>query len=234
MKFNIISINDERKAYKDQIRKHAGMEEVRIPSVNAHKVDLPSELKLRGLENRPWSPKIGELGVWLSNFDCWQWAADNEELVVFEDDAIIDNSFSGQLTVLQEDLPDDWDYVALWVPENQEVDYTYNVTFDEKGDPVHQGPALPYKDSLFRYTRRVAHVYQGYGMVSLMYSPRGAAKLIDLVRSTGIYTPVDCFVYQQAHMGNLKGFAPSPLYANVVKYDWSAASHVQQTERAVV
>lgn len=234
MKYNIISINDSRKAYTDVIRKCAGFDEVDIPAVNAHEVNLHEELERRGVAHHGdlWgNPKIGELGVWLSNFDCWQWAADNNEtLIVFEDDAIIDDTFQEQIKVFSSYLPDDWDFAALWVPENQLIDYNYDVTYNEWGDAVHHGMRL-YSDSLFTHTRYTAHVYQGYGMVSLMYSPRGAQKLVDLVRETGIYTPVDCYVYQRAHKGDLNGFAPTPLFANIVKYDWKAVSHVQLTER---
>ena len=231
MKYNIISINDERWKYKNKIRAYAEIPEVRIQSFNAHEMDLRSGLRLRNIEINNWGPKIGELGVWLSNFDCWDTVGMMDEpLVVFEDDAIIDPHFFFKASGILEDLPDDWDFCALWVPENQRQDFTYEVTYDHQGDPIITGHR-DYEDSLFWHTKRVARVYQGYGMVSLMYSPSGGKKLVDLAREYGIYTPVDCFVYQQAHMGNLNGFAPTPMYANIVSYDWSAQSHVQQTEK---
>jgi GR25 family glycosyltransferase involved in LPS biosynthesis len=232
VKYNIITLNDERKIYKDYIRANADIGEVVIPAVDGRAVDIRSELESRGLFTTGWVPRQGEAGVWLSNFDCWEYASKMDEpLIVFEDDAIVEPDFKEKLDALMGELTVPWDYVSLWVPENQRIDYVYNIYFDEKGDPQRIGENLPYDASLFKNTRRTAKVYQGYGMVSLMYSPEGAAKLVELARRYGMYTPVDCFIYQQAHMGNLRGFAPTPVFANVVRYDWKAESHVQQTER---
>lgn len=228
LKFNIISINDERIAYKDNIRKHVGMEEVSIPSVNAYKVDLPFELKSRGLESRPWTPKIGELGVWLSNFDCWQWAADNEELVVFEDDAIIDENFYDGLQVLYSELPEDWDFLTLWVPENQRQDYMYRVEYDDEGMPNILGNVPPGKSSFDYGARFTARAYQGYGLVATMYSPKGGAALIESARRRGICTPADCFIFQETHAERVKGYAPKPT-VGLVSYDWSAETTVHNT-----
>lgn len=231
MKYNIISLNDDRKVYKDAIREHVGLDEYELEAVDGRAVDIREELNKRNMFTTGWVPKQGEAGVWLSNYDRWMdtdWI--DEPLVVFEDDAIIDESFKPKLDGLMEDLPEDWDFLALWVPENQHADYQYITTYDFQGDPQNHG-SRPYSMSQFKLTYRLAHVYQGYGMVALAYSPAGGRNLVSLAQQYGMYTPVDCFVYQQAHMGNLKGFAPSPIFANVVRYDWRAESHVQLTER---
>jgi GR25 family glycosyltransferase involved in LPS biosynthesis len=232
VKYNIISLNDDRKVYKDYIRANTSLEEIYVPAVDGRSVDIREELNKRDLFTTGWLPKQGEAGVWLSNYDNWLAASEMDEpLIVFEDDAIIEKEFDDKLNALIEELTVPWDYVALWVPENQIQDYVYNIYFDPKGDPVRIGDNLPYALSHFKNTRRTARVYQGYGMVSLMYSPEGGKRLLDLAHERGMYTPVDCFVYQQAHMGNVKGFAPTPIFANIVRYDWKAPSHVQQTER---
>lgn len=231
MKYTIISINDDRQFYKEQIRRNVELEELLLPAVDGKAVDLSEELEVRGLHS-PWhNAKVGELGVWLSNFDRWQYTTTMDEpLIVFEDDAFVQADFMGKFSLFYNDLPPDWDFAALWVPDNQKVDYTYDLEYNEIGDPIIRGH-LPYQESLFKFSRFAAHVYQGYGMVAVMYSPKGAAKLVDLAQRYGVYTPVDCFIYQQAHMGNLNGFAPTPIFASIVGYDWQAASHVQQTER---
>lgn len=237
MKYTIISLNDDRKQYKDAIRSNLGLEEVRMQAVDGSRVNLPEEFAMRGLTfvSHAWpNAKTGELGVWLSNFDRWTMAAVlGEPLLVFEDDAILDPCFNEKFSDLYNELPEDWDFVALWVPENQRQDYLYDATFDDHGSLRVNGIKMP-EDSIYRIPEKTyaALVYQGYGMVSLMYSPRGGAKLRELAQRYGIDEPVDCWIYQQAHLGRLKGYAPKPEYADIVHYDWKAVSHVQLTERA--
>lgn len=238
MKFNIISINDDRKAYKDAIRSQIGIDEVHVPAFNAYKEDPLAGIKARGLELKPeWNnAKKGELGVWLSNYDCWGYCDMlGEPLVVFEDDAILTPDYNMRFSLLMDELPSDWDFAALWVPGNQLVDYDYDVSYDEAGNP-RIGSERKYGPDSYYYrpgTNYAALVYQGYGMVSLVYSPDGARKLVDLAHKRGIDGPVDCWVYQEAHKGNLNGFAPYPWETPIVDYDWAATSHVQQTERAL-
>lgn len=235
MKFTIITLNDDRKEYKEVIRDRVPYEEVELPAVDGREVDLMAEIQERGLHKFAWgNAKQGELGVWLSNFDRWATVANMDEpLIVFEDDAIPGPHFGPALEDLMLELPDDWDFVALWVPENQRQDYLYDNTYDEYGHPRFHG-WLPPEDSVYRIPGALcaAHVYQGYGMVALMYSPEGGQKLVNQARHRGIDNPVDCWVYEEAHKGHLKGFAPRPDFADLVNYDWKAESHVQLTERA--
>lgn len=234
MKYTIISINEDRAAYKENIRKQAKFDEVLLPAVNGNEVDVFAALEERGLRHYGWdNAKVGELGVWMSNFDRWKWAADNDEtLIVLEDDAVPAPHFTPSSEAIVDALPEDWDFVSLWVPENQKVDYSYDFVYNEHGDPVITG-VLPYNESKYRYNFIVGRAYQGYGMVALAYSPRGGRKLVSLAQEHGVYMPVDCWIFQQAHRGNLNGFAPTPPFANLVGYDWVAPSHVQQTERAL-
>jgi GR25 family glycosyltransferase involved in LPS biosynthesis len=235
MKYNIIRLNDDRKAYFDVLRQILGDGEIDIPAVNATEVNLHEELENRGIEHHGhiWgNPKAGELGVWLSNYDCWFTAAGMDEpLIVFEDDAIVDTFFWEKLYDVYKELPDDWDFVALWVPENQHLDFRYETVY-ENGIPRINRTRGDWETSQYDIGGRYAAlVYQGYGMVSLMYSPKGAQKLIQLTKEYGITGPVDCWIYEQAHMGNLNGYAPRPEQASIVYYDWKAESHVQLTER---
>lgn len=238
MKYTIITLNDDRKFYTDMIRDRVKYEEILLPAVDGRVVDIKKELFIRQLEWTGWeNAKRGELGVWLSNFDRWEYAANMDEpLIVFEDDAMPSPAFNLYVDGLLEDIPDDWDFVSLWIPDNQKHDYLYDIDFDENG--VHVWANRPWRNnenSIYRVegSDRVALAYQGYGMVSLMYSPRGAAKLVELARQTGLSGPVDCWIFQQAHRGAAKGYACHPNYSHVVRYDnWEGISHVQQTEKA--
>lgn len=236
MKFTIISIDERRAPYKEVIRKFAGMEEVHMKAVDGRQEDVKEQMMSRGLWVNNWSPSRGEAGVWMSNYDRWLYTSTlDEPLVVFEDDAIIRGDFKDRVDAVLSVLPEDWDYCTLWVPENQKIDYYYDVIFNSVGDPMPVGPNRNNETSLFRYNNSdiVSLVYQGYGMVSLMYSPKGGQKLASLAQRTGIYTPVDCWIYQQAHMGRLRGFAPHPQNAEIVQYDWLAETTVHNSERLI-
>ncbi len=238
MKYTIISLNDDRIFYKDMIRKRVKYEEILLPAVNGNIIDVQKELDNRGLSG-PWdNAKRGEVGVWLSNFDRWEMAAVMDTpLIVFEDDAMPSTSFNMYMDDIMEDLPDNWDFISLWIPDNQKNDYLYDIEFDEYGQHVWTNrPWRSNETSKYRVgdSNRVALAFQGYGMVSLMYSPKGAAKLVDQARETGLTGPVDCWIFQQAHKGLLEGYSCHPHFAHVVRYDnWGNVSHVQHTERAL-
>lgn len=235
MRYTIITLNDDRKAFKDKIRDNVACHEILLPPFNAYEEDPMEGIEKRGLRLDPIWPnaKKGELGVWLSNYDRWMNASLYGDLLVFEDDAIVDETFGDKYTAFMQELPDDWDFAALWVPENQRIDYLYDVTYTN-GLPHVKGMKHP-SESLFNFegSERAAFVYQGYGMVSLVYSQKGGRKLVELAQDYGITGPVDCWIYEHAHMDNLKGYAPRPDYADIVAYDWSAVSHVQLTEKAL-
>lgn len=233
MKYNILSIGaPEREHYRQDLRKFVPFDEVDIPAVDGRMVKFKDEYEKRGLFPTSWTPKTGEAGVWLSNFDRWQWVSEQDDnLIVFEDDAVVYEHFADRFDNFYYELPDDWDFAALWVPENQRIDYRYNCTYDENGDPVSAGPIREYPDSQFKHSFFAARVYQGYGMVSLMYSPQGGRKLVDLARKTGIAGPVDCWIYQHNNLGDLNGYAPTPIFAKIVHYNWDAETTVQKTQR---
>jgi GR25 family glycosyltransferase involved in LPS biosynthesis len=224
----IISIDNSRENYKETIRSRALGVEHHIRSINGNAVDLNEELKFFGMrvEHQDETFSKGEIGVWLSQMNCWLYAyLTNQELVVFEDDAIPTERFNEMILKYQLELPRDYDFCSLWVPENQEGDYLYDVDYDERGIPKVSGPIRPEGQSQYDFgAKYLTRVYQGYGLVATLFSPNGAKRLIRLAREMGIYTPVDCFLYLEAHKGNLNGFAPKPEFATAVTYDWAATS----------
>lgn len=239
MKFTIISLNDERIAYKNVIRERVQYPEVFLDAVDGRLIDVDHEFAERGLtrgsllSGYKWSnAKRGELGVWLSNYDRWLYAMEMDEpLIVFEDDAVPHPLFNQELENLMTDLPDDWDVFTLWVPENQRVDYFYEVQYDEHGHPAIAGMKTEGESYYYIGSTKIAKAYQGYGMVAQMYSPKGARKLFELAHYRGVDNPVDCWVFEEIHKGKLNGYAPRTDFTNIVGYDWQAVSHVQLTER---
>lgn len=239
MKYGIITLPDsDRIEYKARIR-----ENIHYPEETLDAFDARVNDPIKGCEERRlkfsaelWgNAKRGEVGIWLSNFDRWQQAAECGPLIVFEDDAIIHDDFTDRFEDFMAEVPDDWDFAALWVPENQRQDYLYNIIYNTKSwEPQFLGFTTAEK-SIYRIpgATYAALAYQGYGMVALVYSQNGGKRLVERARATGMYGPVDCWIYEQAKMGFLKGFAPRPECADIVHYDWAAESHVQLTERAL-
>lgn len=234
-KYNIISVDDSRQAYKDKIRAAVPFEEVRIPTVDArYDLDIPLELNKRGLWIVPGkSFTRGEIGVWLSVFDCWVWCAEhNEELITFEDDAIIKEFFTQKFVEFYRELPRDFDFMTLWIPHDQMVDYQYDLVYDEVGYPTIVGPNRNIALSLFNFgSYCLARAYNGYGNVAVLYSPKGAQRFIERARATGIFEPVDCYLYLQAHAGYCNGYGPKPFYSQLVDYDWRTQTTIHTTER---
>lgn len=222
MDYSIISIgNPKREVYKANIRKYmTGHNEIQLPSIDGRHPEAHNVRKSLGLKEGEWGHTEGEMGVWLSHFFRWDYVSHSyQPLLVFEDDAIIGESFVDDLNLLMEEVPDDWDFVSLWVPDNQHIDYTYDVVYNGEGIPKHRGINKTGTSYYDIGKSRIAKVYQGYGLVATLYSPQGGKKLVTLADQRGLSDPVDCFMFQHAHAGRLNGYAPKPL-RTFVQYDW--------------
>ena len=222
MEYSIITLdNPARNWYKENIRKNIGD----IPFVEMSSIDGRAKyahgLKIElGLKDTEWRYSQGELGVWLSHFIRWRYVSkSNQPLLVFEDDAIIRANFLERLNSLMSEIPDDYDFVSLWVPENQRQDYMYNVRYDITGTPVVHAPNTTGKSIYDIGLERASKVYQGYGLVATIYSPQGGKKLVKYADMYGLSTPADCFIFQHAHAERLNGYAPKPYHV-FVEYDW--------------
>ncbi len=236
--YHIISINDDRKYRKAEIRaKMAGMEEVSIPSCDpldakdfAEQV-LKHDIRITITDD--WQPLVGEVGVWYSHLNIWRHMIINkiEQLVVFEDDATVNY---GAVDIIQRqsmELPNDYDVLALSVPFNQLQDFEYRVAYDNLGRPLKvMHPNTPcYVFDVGLPT--LARVYQGYGCVAMMYSLKGAKRLYDLAIDYGMSGPVDCWIYEHAHAGRLEAYAPKPTTARAASDAHQKPTQIHNTER---
>jgi GR25 family glycosyltransferase involved in LPS biosynthesis len=127
-----------------------------------------------------WIP--GELGIWFSNyaagltFNAVSTTAE-DVLLLFEDDVYLNVKQDGVLNLVPQwidVLPDDWDYLNLYVEETQRANY----------DPEKHGII----DNL---------LCKNYGhtcAVAIAWSMRGIRKMIDLTHS-GIINPIDIQIF---------------------------------------
>lgn len=231
MRFTIISINDDRLRQKEAIRQHVQLEEIFVECVNGN-----DDEQLFGA-NAKWNFKKhcglqrGEWGIWFSTVNCWNYAAQNGDLILFEDDAIVDHTFMEKFNKYLNEIPADADFVALWVPDNQRQDYLYNVEFDELGKPRTITGSLEPHNSLFNVDHEyLAKAYQGYGGVAFLITQRGGRKLLELLEREGYWSTSDCFYFLECHRNNLNGYALKPQYCDMIQYDWSTPTQVHITE----
>jgi hypothetical protein len=174
-----------------------------------------------------WMGSPGEEAIWYGQMNAWKWAAEHGDLLVIEDDAMVELDFAEHFKSMIDDLPDDWDFFSVFIPDNQQNDFYYNVYYDKDGCPHSNGFPDRYDEGSPLYligSDKIARVYQGYSCVATLYSQRGAEKLLSLVDEYGIYTPVDCFLFIEAHRGHLNGYTPRPDYKRIVFIDWNAPS----------
>lgn len=222
--YAIVSIDDSREITKANIREH--VEGFEVNNIGYCDARLGNNMKFPLELTTKWTLTRAEQAIWHSMANCWDWAATNDKpLLVFEDDAIIDQDFQHNFDYLRSCLPEDWDFMSLWVPPNQEQDYFYNVTYDDEGTPDING-RLPNFMSYYNFDQDgpLANVYQGYSYVCTYYSPTGAAKILELALERGMYTPADCFLFLMAHSGRLNGYAPKPTYPRFIWHDDSRPS----------
>jgi len=165
----------------------------------------------------------GEVGLWLSTINALKAIAsgEHEYVVVFDDDAVILPSFETMLPWVLRELPADADFFAVAVPENQRQDYYYHRAFTENGSwflisqdrhPKEGSPHYIPGNSL------VCKVYQGYRTVATMYSKSGAQRILDILERTGLYTPIDLFLFENHHANLLNGYTFLPDVTDAVTH----------------
>lgn len=233
MKYTIVSVTDKREQSKSAIRAQLSEhEEITEIEFFGPGHDLLAEAERRGLTFDSWTPRIGELGVWLSQHNCWQWCADNDEpLLVVEDDAIISDGFDEWYTTITENMTTP-DALALFVPHDQFNDFEYDTVGWTLSGVWRGGSPNHTINHEF-----LARAYQGYSCVAILYWPSGARKLLAAVQQQGITTPVDCWLFEQGFPDHRRTpnservhiWAPKPRFATGVFVDWFAPTNIHNT-----
>ena len=227
--YTIIHVNDDRVDRRNLIHD-------RMWNMNAqHKVfdfcygkhdDLDEWYSRTGIfpASNTWSLNPGEIGIWQSLGSIWSSMEDN--LLVFEDDVFLHDHFDNRFIESVGDLPPDADFLSLFVPEEQRQDYKYVVRYDELGN---WHPANDENKYIFDIgSEWIARTYHGWGGQALYFTMQGAEKLLRIARARGMYTTSDCFLYLEAHAGNINGYSVLPEYYDTVYIDKSTKSIIQE------
>lgn len=142
----------------------------------------------RPYDGRQFPPLPGELGVWVSNINIFEYVVKNkiDHILVLEDDAIIEKNFADLFNTYVKDLPLDFDFFALsyFLDQNSLTAET-----DIGSKNVHK--------STNQYSN-------GVGM---LYSLQGAKKILKLLQRTGLEYTSDCYIFHHAQTGMLNGYS---------------------------
>ena len=138
--------------------------------------------------NPTFNFKIGEVGVWASNFVAWNnlLKSDYDALLLFEDDLLLSENFYEKLIELINDLPDNWDFFSVFCHPNQIGRY--------------------HKD--FDITDKIVSGYQDWSMLCYMVSRQGAQKALNFMKN-GFSQPIDWFIFRNQHEFNVYTIHPS-------------------------
>ncbi len=131
--------------------------------------------------------KLGELGIWASNYSAWKNFAstDNEMLMLMEDDIVLSKNFNSKLSDYINELPDGWDFFTVYIPSFGNIRYK-----------VHK-PVLDIGKE------NICKVYQSWSCLCYVVSKQGAEKLLKLVQSP-VTSPIDHWLFYNE---NLNGYA---------------------------
>lgn len=234
--YTIISINDDRAENKARLRQtFRELPEAFVMSVNGKSVKQLAHARRQHPDVKKTSPRrLGEMGIWFSQLNAWKFLMDSkyDALLVLEDDAIPTDQCADIVTQYLEYLPEDFDMLSLWVPDNQKRDFYVNYAYGWDGVPHTMPTGEDTKDGApcFKIDGSIlANAYQGYGGVAQIYSKKGAAKFYAMAQNEGLFTTSDCFLFINIHRGIIKGYAPRPDAPVAFEYDWKAPTNIHDT-----
>ena len=138
-----------------------------------------------GWNGRGW--KVGEFGIWASNFTAWEnfSKTDHEMLMLIEDDIVLEKHFNEKLIGYINELPDDWDFFTVYAPPTGNDRY--------KKD----------KQSLDVGKENICRVYQSWSCLCYVVSKNGTKKLLKQV-SKNVNGPIDHWLFYNK---DLNGYA---------------------------
>jgi hypothetical protein len=144
--------------------------------------------KDHGLLNPTLDFKYGELGVWASNLLAMKnfLNTDYDYLMLMEDDINFSAGFTPLLKQYMSELPKDWDLFSYFCHTNQNSRYTGNL-----------------QEGL-----NIVPAYQDWSMLCYVVNKRGAKKILDSVKETGITMPIDWYIFRQPD--RFKSYTPAP------------------------
>lgn len=217
MKYTIVHVNDR---CRDQIISNKKMlfsfEYVDdIEFVNGNTVDAKAIIHKHGISTATWrpydgrssDPLPGEFGVWCSLINVWDKIIESnmESLLVLEDDSILSDGADSYLSLIMNELPDEWDFLSLFYFEDQN-------DFDKSTDIG--------KNYIHKSTNQLS------GGVAFVFSNAGAKKIKKILKRVGLEYTSDCFIFHHAILGSLNGYSLKKSSQKFVGHSFSKTGSV--------
>lgn len=210
MKYTILSLeNPERRPLVDAINRQMSphYQGVYVDAVDGKTEALNEAIDFYGFDINfdEWKP--GEGGVWYSNINAWKRCVElDEDLLVFEDDAILHPNFVRQIQTAG--MPESYDFITYYNPHRHN-----------------------------NQTNRLslATCVQEHGMVAIRYSPRGAARCLEILENEGLEWPVDIWLFKLSKFrGLLEGYGPHHNSRIIVDHNFDIPSNIHGGDRIPV
>jgi len=207
--YHVIHIDDTRLSNRENLDKVLNGNKISIPCLNAKKDGELEKFKIENPEFKfAWDGfKLGEAGNFGSHYLAWKYLKESNlnELIIFEDDILIDNSFNQKYQTAMSMLPDNYDVFSIYVDPNQ----------------------YPRFDESQRISYYIAKGYQDWSTLCYVISKRGANKLCKYVEDTGFDHPTDWFIFRKGHRGIFNVYTFPPYIENPLSIDSRYESQVQ-------
>jgi GR25 family glycosyltransferase involved in LPS biosynthesis len=207
--YHIIYINDERISNRNNIDQILNGKKHIIKSLNAKDENLKQEFLNSNKDFKlSWEGfKAGEFGNFASHYLTWKYVVENnlDKLLVFEDDAKLDEFFIDKYNLFLDFCPKDYDVFSIFVHENQLSRFNSS-------------------DMINDY---MARGYQDWSTLCYVVSNSGAKKLLKYVKEIGMDYPTDWFIFRHGAKDIFKVYTFKPQYVGGIYIDTQYESQVQ-------
>lgn len=240
--YSIMSVDDSRKAWKGELRNVIEYPEL-INKIVYYDTRRDEEYleALKRFERFQWhwkNPRRGHFGVFVSTLSAWEYIAKSpyDGVIVFEDDATVHKDFHFLMNKYLPQLPEDWDFFSIHNPHNQNNDYLFEYDYLPDGSlngHKHYPNGAPYYDI---GSLDLCRSFQGYGACAIMYSPKGAARLLNFFEQIGIYQSADCAIFQASKATyplKINGYSVKPARTKPANVHLEAPTQIHNTEMIV-
>lgn len=209
MKYSIMHINDraiENINHNKNILKNFDYVDIEyFDGINGNAWDVLNHRRIhlnvwQPYDGRSTPPLPGEYGVWLSTILFLEYVVNNkiDMVILLEDDITLQENFIESLSLCIKDLPDTFDFLSLYYFDGQ----------NELTDKTKIGSDYIH----------LSHNQYSAGQ-AMLYSLKGAKKILKLVNRKGIEYTSDCFIFHQASLGLLDGYSIVPNSLSFLKHD---------------
>ncbi len=160
---------------------------------------------------RGW--KFGELSIWIGHIFAWKSFLESrfKYLILFEDDAVLEDNFAGLIHEILLTAPKDWDVISLFTPETEICKHKTSKSFHENLVPV----------------------YQDWSCLSYMVSKKGAENLLSsLLHQNEIDLPIDWYLWR--NIPRLKILALHPDTLRPINLEFVESTFQQKQARKIL